>query len=126
MRWGAAAILAVVVVGILTGCGGGSGTTTEEINSGPPPDVAAKATRRLIERQIKKRNQVSHLRCEKETGKVAEADVDLWKCEVRLKKYEDDGAEIQIVVNGSNGQYEISECTFVEIGSGPSICKRIH
>jgi hypothetical protein len=135
MRWGGA-ILAVMAVAVLAGCGGGgSPSTTEEANSGPPPDLAVKVSRPLIERQIEMRNPVSLLSCHKATGRVTEADADPWKCDISLKRYEEYGGEILILVRGEEGQYEVKECDFVPIRvitsaksvpKVPHICKLIH
>jgi hypothetical protein len=130
MRWGAA-ILAVMAVSVLAGCGGGGSGSTEEINSGDPPGIPTKIERPLIERQIAKHNAVSLLDCHKATGKPDDSTLNLWNCAIRLKKYENDTGEIQIVAGGGNGRYAISECTFATITpasekSVPNICKLIH
>jgi hypothetical protein len=77
------------------------------------------------------RNPVSLLDCHKATGIVTEAGADPWKCDIRLKRYEDDGGEILILVRGEEGQYEVKECTFATITlasekSVPNPCKLIH
>jgi hypothetical protein len=77
------------------------------------------------------RNPFSLLCCHKATGIVTEADADPWKCDIRLKRYEDDGGEILILVRGEEGQYEVKECTFATITlasekSVPNPCKLIH
>jgi hypothetical protein len=125
MRW-SAAILAVIVAAMLAGCGGGSGSTIEERNAGDPPQ-SQNATQGLIERQIKRRyTNLSYVHCEPEAGRTARFGNDYWECAIRLKKYGDAGAKLDLVVSGSHVKFGRTECYSDAGESGPDICRHIH
>jgi hypothetical protein len=119
--------LAVLAAAVLAGCGGGSGAMPEEASPGPPPDLAASVTNQQIVRQVEKRyTNLSYVHCEPEPGRTARFGNDYWECAIRLKKYGDAGAKLDLVVSGSHVKFGRTECYSDAGESGPDICRHIH
>jgi hypothetical protein len=110
---------------ILAGCGGGS-NSTEEVDSGVPPKPTNEKPR--LERRVARANGADSVRCEPAESAT---ELDLWDCQVRLNKYEPVRADIEVLVQGAEVKYSITECATKSTNKYASeppddICPLIH
>jgi hypothetical protein len=97
---------AILTALALAACGGGSTSTVEE-SSGYPPVVAH--LKGLVERQIRKENDVSSVDCRKAPKPVVGLGSLIWDCAVTMTPA-DKRVEIELLSGVSDGRYEMLEC----------------
>jgi hypothetical protein len=122
MRSLALGLLAAILI---AGCGGGTETAVE-VNSGEPPGISPGRQQALLARQIEKRNDPASLAC---SPAESATDLDLWGCKITPTGDSGQTAEVEVLLAGPNGQYEITECRW-----GPGrhsdglrrVCQEIH
>jgi hypothetical protein len=95
----------VGMVILVAGCGGGSATSVE-YNSGEPPQMPVPQEKARLEDQVEKRNVGASVICSRAHPAT---ELDLWDCRVQPKN-RIDVAEVEVLVPGFGGQYEVTEC----------------
>jgi hypothetical protein len=114
-----------LVGGTIAACGPAPPATVEEVNSAVPPLTTHLEAH--LEGHFEKANAVSDLRCRQTHTETPS--LSLWEC--RATKVPDGRPfEVELLVNGADGSYEIAECR-----TGPEqpysqeprgVCKAIH
>jgi hypothetical protein len=91
----------------LAACGSGGSMSTVEESSGYPPVVSN--LKGLVERQIRKENDVSSVHCRKPSKSAVGLGHMIWGCAIATTP-SGKRVEIEILGGGTDGRYEMLEC----------------